>query len=198
MYRFARKRIAPNVYHSTISYCAAALVALALTPFGSLADSGVRDLTWADLAPGGRDRREYVRQTSPVVSLVLELKGDAPKPPRMADGLDGERVRLSGYVVPLKFSGGGVEEFLLVPYAGACIHVPPPPKNQIVLVTSAKPIDARGLYQAVTVTGTISVGGSQTGLAEAGYRMTAGKVADYSEYRVIKRIPGHPDATARP
>jgi len=198
MYCFARNGIAPDVYHSTISYCAATLLAVALTPFGSLAESGVRELTWADLAPGGRDRREYVRQASPVVSLVLSLKGDVPEPPKMADGLDGERVRLSGYIVPLKFSGSGVEEFLLVPYAGACIHVPPPPRNQIVLVTSADPIDARGLYQAVTVTGTISVGGSKTGLAEAGYRMTAGKVSDYSEYRVIKRIPGHPDSTARP
>jgi len=186
------------VYHSTISYCAAALLAVALTPFGSLADPGVWDLSWADLAPGGRDRQEYARQASPVVSLILNLKGDVPEPPKMADTLDGERVRLSGYVVPLKFSGGGVEEFLLVPYAGACIHVPPPPKNQIVLVTSTDPIYARGLYQAVTVTGMISVGGSTTGLAEAGYRMTAVKVADFSEYRVIRRIPGHPDAPARP
>lgn len=186
------------MFHSTILYCLTALLVVALTPFSSLADSGIRHLTWADLAPGGRDQREYVRQASPVVSLILNLKGDVPEPPRMAGGLHGERVRLSGYVVPLKFSGGGVEEFLLVPYAGACIHVPPPPRNQIVLVTSAKPIGARGLYQAVTVTGTISVDGSQTGLAEAGYRMTAGKVADYSEYRVIKRIPGHPDSTAKP
>ena len=186
------------MYHSTISFCGAALLTVVLTPFGSLADPGVREVTWGDLAPGGRNQQEYVRRASPLVSLILDIKGDVPEEPRMADDLDGKRVRLSGYVVPLEFSGEGVEEFLLVPYVGACIHVPPPPRNQIVLVTSSKPINVRGLFQAVTVTGTLSVSGSTTGVAEAGYRLKAGDVSDYSEYRLIKRVQGHPGPAAKP
>tara|TARA_R110002072_G_scaffold35177_37_gene104450 strand:- start:1474 stop:2019 length:546 start_codon:yes stop_codon:yes gene_type:complete len=163
---------------------------------GAGADAGVRDITWADLAPGGRDKREYVRDVSPLASLVLRLKGDVPQTPVMAGELDGRRVRLSGYIVPLEFIDGGVRTFLLVPYVGACIHVPPPPKNQIVMVTSARPIEARGLFQAVTVTGTLSIADSRTEVAETGYRLNASDVSAYSEYRRVKRLQGHRDADA--
>lgn len=156
------------------------------------ADSGLQDLTWKDLAPGGADKKDYLRRTSALASIILELRGDKPKPPKMADALDGKRIRLSGYIVPLKFDGSAVEEFLLVPYVGACVHVPPPPKNQIVLVKSDRPIKGRGLFQAVTVTGIMTVGDETTELAETGYRLAATKVIDYREYRRIKRQPGHP------
>jgi hypothetical protein len=49
--------------------------------------------------------------------------------------LDGRAVRLPGYVVPLDDFADAVTEFLLVPYFGACIHMPPPPPNQMVHVT---------------------------------------------------------------
>lgn len=174
---------------------AAALVSTLLMPADGLAgtNTALRDVTWADLAPGGRDKREYVRNASPLASLVLGLKGDVPREPEMARDLDGKRVRLSGYIVPLEFSDGGVKSFLLVPYVGACIHVPPPPKNQIVMVTSARPIKARGLFQAVTVTGTLSIADSRSEVAETGYRLTASNVSAYKAYRRIKRLQGHDD-----
>ena len=169
-----------------------------MTPIDIQSDTGVREVTWADLAPGGRDKREFVRGASPVMSLILDLGGDVPAEPRMAEKFDGERVRLSGFVVPLTYDGAGVQEFLLVPYVGACIHVPPPPKNQIVLVKSASPFRTSGLFQAVTVTGTITITGSKTELAETGYHLEASTVADYSEYRSIRRVRGHTDTTERP
>lgn len=184
--------------HSTTSFFTAILFTIILIPCGSSADSGARDVTWEDLAPGGRDKQEYARKASPLIALFLDLKGEVPAAPRMADELNGKRVRLSGYVVPLGFSRDGVEEFLLVPYVGACVHVPPPPKNQLVLVTSRAPVNIRGLFQAVTVTGTISVGAQETEVAAAGYRLEAADVADYKEYRQIKRLPGHPDKPVRP
>jgi uncharacterized protein len=48
--------------------------------------------------------------------------------------VDGKRVRVPGYMVPLDDSARGVTEFILVPYFGACIHTPPPPPNQMVFV----------------------------------------------------------------
>lgn len=186
------------MFRSTISICVTILLALVLSTVDGVAGPDVRDVTWADLAPGGRDKGEYARQASPLVSLALSLSGKAADRPQLAAGLNGERIRLSGYVVPLKFNGDGVEEFLLVPYVGACIHVPPPQKNQIVLVNSRAPVKARGLFQAVTVTGILSLSNSRTELAESGYRLKAARVSDYKEYRRIKRIPGHPDRTAAP
>ena len=60
------------------------------------------------------------------------------QPPRVVAELNGKRVRIGGYVVPLDFEATSIKEFLLVPFVGACIHVPPPPANQIVYVKSEK------------------------------------------------------------
>jgi uncharacterized protein len=94
---------------------------------------------------------------------------------------DGERVRIPGYIVPIGFDGVGVREFLLVPYVGACIHVPPPPPNQIVLVQSERRIPVRDQFEPVLVTGTIATGMLSTGLADVGYRITAEAVMPYVE-----------------
>ena len=67
--------------------------------------------------------------------------------------LNRKYVRLPGYVLPLEFVGTRVTEFLLVPFVGACLHVPPPPPNQVVYVRTRQAIDITGLYTPVHVTG---------------------------------------------
>ncbi|WP_134617259.1 DUF3299 domain-containing protein, partial [Pseudomonas aeruginosa] len=69
--------------------------------------------------------------------------------------------------------------FLLVPYYGACIHVPPPPSNQIVYVKTAKGVQMDELYQPFWVEGTFKVENASSELAAAGYRMQASKVTPY-------------------
>jgi len=64
-----------------------------------------------------------------------------------------KRISMAGYLLPLEFSDKGVREFLLVPYVGACIHVPPPPINQTVYVHTKKPVMVDDLYAPVWVTG---------------------------------------------
>jgi hypothetical protein len=56
----------------------------------------------------------------------------------IVEDLNGRIVRMPGYLLPLDVIGAKVTEFLLVPYIGACIHVPPPPPNQIVYVKVVK------------------------------------------------------------
>ncbi|MFM1817101.1 MAG: hypothetical protein RLZ98_3796 [Pseudomonadota bacterium] len=68
----------------------------------------------------------------------------------------GETVRIPGFVVPLEFRGLKAVEFLLVPTAGACIHTPPPPANQIVHVRYPEGIEVKTLYDAVWVNGQIA------------------------------------------
>ncbi len=55
--------------------------------------------------------------------------------------LNGQNIRLPGYLLPLEFKEKRVTEFLLVPWVGACIHTPPPPPNQIVHVRLEKGYD---------------------------------------------------------
>lgn len=87
--------------------------------------------------------------------------------------LNGKRVKIGGYVVPLDFEATKVTEFLLVPFVGACIHVPPPPANQIIYVKAEKGLTLKGEFDPVYVTGTMTTEGQFTGLAETGYSITA-------------------------
>lgn len=72
--------------------------------------------------------------------------------------LDGKTVKLAGYLLPLDLTGTQVREFLLVPVVGACIHVPPPPPNQIVHAQFANggSYKINDLYEPVFVTGKLS------------------------------------------
>ena len=135
---------------------------------------------WADLLPETGDRQAALSLPSGVVQhgdlqAVPEQAKSAPANPRY----DGKLVTLPGYVVPLDFSGSDITEFLLVPFVGACIHVPPPPPNQLVLVTTSTPFRLRGLFDPVEVTGTLRIVGITTELGAAGYSLAADSVEDF-------------------
>jgi hypothetical protein len=100
--------------------------------------------------------------------------GTMPTP--VVEDLNGKRVHIGGYVVPLTFDSTRVKEFLLVPFVGACIHVPPPPANQIIYVKAEQGFDVKETFDPVWVTGTLKVTTTFTGLAETGYTLDAEKV----------------------
>lgn len=101
--------------------------------------------------------------------------------------LDGQLVRLPGFVLPLTDNGAAGDEFLLVPYVGACIHTPPPPPNQMVLVVPAGGYKAENLFEPVWVTGRLTatanrrdlflVDGSRT--LDIGYHLATGAITAY-------------------
>jgi uncharacterized protein len=94
--------------------------------------------------------------------------------------LEGVTVRLPGYIVPLTMTGDGlVSELILMPYVGACIHVPPPPPNQMVYIKLAKALPLTVLYQPYWVTGTLHAGHAGTRPGEAAYSMRVSKVDAY-------------------
>lgn len=103
--------------------------------------------------------------------------------------LNGQEVRLPGYLLPLEISGKKVTEFLLVPWVGACIHTPPPPPNQIVHVRLDKPFEMGGLFAPVWVTGRLAAGAVKRQLTlvdgsadiDIGYAMRASVVENYNE-----------------
>ena len=103
-------------------------------------------------------------------------RADAASTAALRHDLHGSRVELAGYLLPLAFEGFAVTEFLLVPFVGACIHVPPPPANQIVLVDHAPGIEVRGLFEPVRVAGRLTAEPVSVDLAEVGYRIDAERV----------------------
>lgn len=105
--------------------------------------------------------------------------------------LDGQMVRLPGYLLPLESSGENVTEFLLVPYVGACIHVPPPPPNQIVHVKVLQKGGYKNnqIYEPVWTTGKLFVKSLKKDLflvdgsaaIDIGYTMQAQRIEPYKE-----------------
>ncbi|NDE01908.1 MAG: DUF3299 domain-containing protein, partial [Gammaproteobacteria bacterium] len=82
--------------------------------------------------------------------------------------------------VPLDVGKDGlVTEFFLVPYFGACIHVPPPPPNQIVYVRMNKGIALDSIYEAYWITGRMKVSRKATRLGASAYQLDASKVEIY-------------------
>lgn len=160
----------------------ATLLAFAI-PF---ADADVRELNWSDLIPPDAPPPPPPTPIHDLSQLadVLSESGPAaaqqsPTEPVVQE-LDGVQAKLPGYIVPLGMSAEGrVTEFLLVPYFGACIHVPPPPSNQIVYATSELGVMVNELYQPFWIEGPLNVEHASSELAEAGYRMDAQKIYLY-------------------
>ncbi|MBY6197735.1 DUF3299 domain-containing protein [Vibrio hangzhouensis] len=73
------------------------------------------------------------------------------------DSLADRLVSLPGFVTPLEFDGEKVVKFFFVPSAGACIHTPPPPANQIVLVDYPAGVTLMSLQQPFVIKGEIEI-----------------------------------------
>ncbi|WP_373186988.1 DUF3299 domain-containing protein [Halopseudomonas sp.] len=99
---------------------------------------------------------------------------------RVVSELDGEELRIAGYPVPLESNAAGLyTSFFLVPYAGACIHVPPPPPNQIILVDYPRGIAIDDIYEPFWMSGKLNIDQTSNELADASYRFEADKVWVY-------------------
>ena len=105
--------------------------------------------------------------------------------------LIGKSIKIPGFAVPLEGDDGFeyVKEFLLVPTFGACIHVPPPPPNQVIHVILDKPVYFENLMYAVWVSGIVEIGeyfiegssdfGQQTYDTETTYLLRGQKVEEF-------------------
>tara|TARA_B100000674_G_C37779868_1_gene886694 strand:+ start:221 stop:895 length:675 start_codon:yes stop_codon:yes gene_type:complete len=86
--------------------------------------------------------------------------------------IDGQAVRVPGFVVPLEFDDNQViTQFFLVPYFGACIHMPPPPPNQIILVNYSTGLELDALYDPIWVSGMLKVSMTENNLGRSAYSM---------------------------
>ncbi len=142
-----------------------------LLPF--FAHGKFTEVYWEDLVPQGFELPE--NQVSHQGQSMAQTQPDAP----VVDKYDGMKVRIPGFVVPLEGDDETLTEFLLVPYFGACVHVPPPPSNQIVHVKFPKGAPVGELYDAVWISGTLSTKGWKGDIASVGYTMVGVKIETY-------------------
>ncbi len=167
-------------------------ISLILWISGALLAKEARILEWGDLAPEGYFESLEKSQKSMLdgffdnlgfgdeidddteeAQMAYEEMQNKLRAAPIVPELNGEYVKIPGYVVPLEFDfeKGTFNEFLLAPFFGACIHVPPPPSNQIVYVKSINPLKQKWLDDAVWVTGTMTTDSVDSEYGFAGYSM---------------------------
>ena len=138
-----------------------------------------REITWDDLIPPGVPYGEIIGEGE------IDMLNDTWNPifdenaRKLNEALHGAYIRMPGFIVPLEIGAEGVSEFVLVPYQGACIHTPPPPPNQLVLVQSITPWPSDDLWQAVWVEGRMGTQLVTTEIAQTGYALTAEHIEVY-------------------
>lgn len=93
--------------------------------------------------------------------------------------LDNQKVKVPGFIIPIEYSDEDVTEFLLVPFVGACIHVPPPPENQMVYVKLKTPMSTANLWDPVWVKGVIKTERASTEYTDTGYTMDLATTEKY-------------------
>ena len=142
-------------------------------------------IEWPDLIPPGlsgeeiyaryEERFDAVEVGSEEGNQLYEEMIAEFDPDAVNGQLDGQKIRLAGFVAPLTYEGDTVVEFLLVPTFGACVHVPAPPPNQTVLVTLAEGagMSIDDTWGAIWVEGTMAIDSSVTDLATASYTITS-------------------------
>lgn len=92
------------------------------------------------------------------------------------------KVRVPGFIVPISLDKDqNVTEFFLVPYFGACIHVPPPPPNQIIFSQLKSGIKIESIYEAYWVDGTLSTTLTENDMATSAYSLTVDNIVLYEE-----------------
>ncbi|AFJ03618.1 hypothetical protein Q7C_2493 [Methylophaga frappieri] len=95
---------------------------------------------------------------------------------------DNRDIRLPGFIVPVNMDAEQrATEFFLVPYFGACIHLPPPPPNQIIYVYHEAGIQIDEIYTPYWVEGRLSTTLTENDLAVSAYAMQAENITIYTE-----------------
>lgn len=144
--------------------------------------SAVRQIEWDDLLPP--DERENLTTEPP--APVHDYLGEGGMAAMQSGSFDVNLslkdlvVKLPGFIVPLEISRDGVvTQFFLVPYFGACVHVPPPPPNQIVYVKSKAGIRLDSVYEPQWITGRLRTEQKASRLGTAAYTLEGDKVEPY-------------------
>lgn len=136
-------------------------------------------LDWIDLIPKSeRDMFDSIGMPA------TDHTGGAAKQSKIGGvrtELNGSEVKIPGFVIPLEGDANTVTEFLLVPYFGACIHVPPPPPNQIVYVKFPKGAPVQELWDIVYVVGKLKTEMTSLELAETGYMIEGESIEAYDD-----------------
>lgn len=126
-------------------------------------------LAWSSLIPESEKQilQKYQTQTQPQTALefgdqlILSIEASTDKDyisamqsSNTVEYVDGRYVSISGFIVPIDFSGDKkLNDIFIVPYFGACLHFPPPPPNQMIFAQLSSQFTNFDITQAYTIKG---------------------------------------------
>jgi hypothetical protein len=179
-----------------LSFCHALFFcsALAQTP-------GYQKITWDDLL--NEEWYQQMKKDMSTYGRLAFLKDGSEEAEKMMASMRqkldeapiskkyvNQKIRMPGFVVPLDAVRNGQREFLLVPYFGACIHTPPPPANQIVLVTPHPQLNLSKTLESmevIWVEGELKESRTKTTSGVSGYSLEAVQVYPYKSLHNTKK-----------
>jgi hypothetical protein len=101
---------------------------------------------------------------------------------RVIEAFDGKAIRIPGFIVPLEQNDEQkATAFFVVPYFGACLHMPPPPPNQILYVEYKEGIAVENLYDPYWFEGTVKIDNHESALGTSAYSLVLDSFALYEE-----------------
>lgn len=139
-----------------------------------------RILSRVQQSPAAQAPREIAWQQLQTLDVQT---GEAP--PEL-QALAGQRVQLAGYIVVMDGVQDRLTEFLLVPVAGMCIHIPPPPPNLMVHIQSPEGIQAKEwMGKGVLLRGILRIESVDSEYGVAGFRFDQPELAPLAEDRLL-------------
>ncbi len=112
--------------------------------------------------------------------MLFELDYETGKYPETLGQLNGETVQVPGYVVPLHTEGNEILELTLVPQFGMCIHIPPPPPNQMVYVKLKEGVKFKDVFaRPIWITGKLSIVNTDSKYGATGFTIADANVRPY-------------------
>ena len=162
-----------------------------LTNLASAIAENARVIEWLELMP---ESDQKALEAMPAINHTpipkFDEKGNLvfDQPPVLSSTktvaeMANKNIKIAGFVVPVEFTDDMlITEFFLVPYFGACIHVPPPPPNQIIYVKYKKGLQTEIIADPFWVSGKLLIENVSHNIAHSSYSMLANNVEVYKVY----------------
>ncbi|WHI49269.1 DUF3299 domain-containing protein [Microbulbifer sp. MLAF003] len=101
---------------------------------------------------------------------------------RIKPEFDNQQIRIAGFIVPIEFNDElTISRFLFVPYFGACIHLPPPPPNQVIHGRFPEGVQIEALYEPFSIEGKLRTLKMESEFGTAAYSMEVDNIQPYKE-----------------
>ena len=171
-----------NIYKSLHFIKSLILLLFLFLVFSKANSEETLNLKWLELVP------KYAYDFVPETGVTDEMWEDESFLKKVEEAgllinkdMVGKKIRIDGFMVPLEFDYGEglvVDAFVLVPDAGMCIHVPPPPPNQMIFVKLNKSERVRYMYQPIAIEGILKNTPPIKNVYNSIYELTAEKLED--------------------